>query len=78
MVLGSVRQKSAVFRFLAAHMRAQTGFGKAAGAVAMRDMFPKEMVKDVRGLVKKGLELKKGEKVALYKVIARGPGLIPV
>ena len=77
-VLGSARQKSAVFRFLAAHMRAQTSFGKAAGAVAMRDMFPKEMVNDVRGLLKKGLELKKREKIASYKVVARGPGLIPV
>ena len=44
----------------------------------MRDMFPKEMVNDVRGLLKKGLELKKGGKSASYKVIARGPGLIPV
>ena len=53
-----------MFRFLAALMRTQTGFGKAAGAVAMRDMFPKEMVKHVRGLLKKGLELKKGGKIA--------------
>ena len=44
----------------------------------MRDMFPKEMVNDVRGLLTKGLELKKREKIASYKVVARGPGLIPV
>ena len=65
-VLGSARKRSVVFRFLAAHMRAQTGFGKAAGAVAMRDMFPKEIINDVRGLLKKGLELKKGGKIASY------------
>ena len=59
-------------------MRAQTSFGKAAGAVAIRDMFPKEMVNDVKGLLKKGLELKKRGKIASYKVVARGPGLIPV
>ena len=47
-VLGSARKRSVVFRFLAAHMRAQTGFGKAAGAVAMQGMYPKEMVNDVR------------------------------
>ena len=59
------------------YLRTHTGLGKAPGAVAIRDMFHKEMVNNVRG-VKKGVELKKGWKIASDKLISEGSALIPV
>ena len=46
--------------------------------MAIRDCFPKELIPDSQRLVQKGLMLKKNGQVELFKVVARGPGVIPV
>ena len=77
-VLGSPRQKGVIFKSIAGHMRAETAIGKALKGVAIRDCFPKELIPDSQRLVQKGLMLKKNGQVELFKVVARGPGVIPV
>ena len=54
--------------------------GKALGGVAFRDCFPKELIPDSRRLVQQGKALKNNRQVELFKVkvVARGPGVIPV
>lgn len=77
-VLGSMRQKNVVFRTIAGHMRAKTAIGTMLRGVAIRDCFPKDLIPDAQRLVQRGLELKKNGQAALFKVVARGPGVIPV
>ncbi len=77
-VLGSPRQKGVIFKSIAGHMRAKTAIGKALKGVAIRDCFPKEFIPDAQRLIQKGLMLKKNGQVELFKVVARGPGVIPV
>jgi len=59
-------------------MRAKTSFGRLLKTVSVRDVFPKDKLNDVRILVQKGVALKKDGRVATFKVVARGPGVIPV
>ena len=77
-VLGSPRQKGVIFRTIAGNMRAETAIGKALKGVAIRDCFPKELIPDSQRLFQKGMMLKKNGQVELFKVVARGPGVIPV
>ena len=67
-----------VFRAIAGNMRAKTAIGKALKGLAIRDCFPKELIPDSQRLVQKGLMQKKNGQVELFKVVARGPGVIPV
>ena len=77
-VLGSARQKGVIFRAIAGHIKAKTAIGKALGGVAFRDCFPKELIPDSQRLVQQGKALKNNGQVELFKVVARGPGVIPV
>ena len=77
-VLGSARQKGVIFRAIAGHIKAKTAIGKALGGVAFRDCFPKELIPDSQRLVQQGKALKNNGQVEVFKVVARGPGVIPV
>ena len=77
-VLGSPRQKGVIFKSIAGHMKAKTAIGNAFKGVAIRDCFPKELIPDSQRLVQRGLALKRNGQVELFKVVARGPGVIPV
>ena len=77
-VLGSPRQKGVIFKSIAGHMKAKTAIGNAFKGVAIRDCFPKELIPDSQRLVQRGLALKRDGHVELFKVVARGPGVIPV
>ena len=59
-------------------MKAKTAIGNAFKGVAIRDCFPKELIPDSQRLVQRGLALKRNGQVELFKVVARGPGVIPV
>ena len=77
-VLGSARQKGVIFRAIAGHIKAKTAIGRALGGVAFRDCFPKELIPDSQRLVQQGKVLKNNGQVEVFKVVARGPGVIPV
>ena len=77
-VLGSPRQKGVIFRAVAGNMKAKTAIGNALKGVAIRDCFPKELIPDSQRLFQEGMMLKKNGQVELFKVVARGPGVIPV
>ena len=59
-------------------MKAKTAIGNALKGVAFRDCFPKELIPDSQRLFQEGMMLKKNGQVELFKVVARGPGVIPV
>ena len=59
-------------------MKANTAIGNALKGVAIRDCFPKELIPDSQRLFQKGMMLKKNGQVELFKVVARGLGVIPV
>ena len=67
-----------IFRAIAGHIKAKTAIGKALGGVAFRDCFPKELIPDSQRLVQQGKALKNNGQVEVFKVVARGPGVIPV
>ena len=46
--------------------------------MAIRDCFPKELIPNSQRQVQKGLMLKKNGQVELFKVVAKGQGVIPV
>jgi len=77
-VLGSKHQKGVVYRTIAGHMRGRTAFGQMLKTVSVRDAFPKEKIPDARRLVQRGMALKREGRVATFKVVARGTGVIPV
>ena len=77
-VLGYPHQKGVIFNSIAGHMKAKTVIGNAFKGVAIRDCFPKELIPDSQRLVQRGLALKRNGQVELFKVVARGPGVIPV
>jgi hypothetical protein len=77
-VLGSLRQKVTTFRILAAHMRTRMSCSTVRSRASMRDKFPRSQMGDVRRLVQRGLELKKGGRIASFKVCSRGTAAIPI
>ena len=82
MTFGSARQKTCFFRVLANKMRAAAdqanGGPTPLGGISCRDAFPKDKVNDAKALVEKGMSLKRSGKIAAFRVVARGPGCIPV
>ncbi len=81
MTFGSTRRKTCFFRVLANKMRAAGGQGgrpMPLGGISCRDAFPKDKVNDAKALVEKGMGLKRNGKIAAFRVVARGPGCIPV
>ncbi len=46
--------------------------------ISCRDAFPKDKVTEAKALVEKGMGLKRNGKIAAFRVVARGPGCIPV
>ena len=77
-VLGSARQKSTLFRCLAAHVRNGTRIGQELAKVSMRDYFPREKVNDAKVLIQRGAVLKRNGKIGSYRVVAKGDACIPV
>jgi hypothetical protein len=82
MTFGSARQKTCFFRVLANKMRAAAiqanGGPTPLGGISCRDAFPKDKVTEAKALVDKGMGLKRNGKIAAFRVVARGPGCIPV
>jgi hypothetical protein len=82
MTFGSARQKTCFFRVLANKMRvaaAQANGGPTPlGGISCRDAFPKDKVNDAKALVDKGMGLKRSGKIVAFRVVARGPGCLPV
>jgi hypothetical protein len=82
MTFGSARQKTCFFRVLANKMRATAnranGGPTPLGGISCRDAFPKDKVTEAKALVEKGMGLKRNGKIAAFRVVARGPGCIPV
>jgi hypothetical protein len=81
MTFGSARQKSCFFRVLANKMRtmeAVDGHPSPLGGISCRDAFPKNLIQPAKDLVGKGMTLKREAKITSFRVVARGPGCIPV
>jgi HD-GYP domain-containing protein (c-di-GMP phosphodiesterase class II) len=82
MTFGSARQKTCFFRVLANKMRVAAdqanGGPTPLGGISCRDAFPKDKVNDAKALVDKGMGLKRSGKIAAFRVVARGPGCLPV
>jgi hypothetical protein len=82
MTFGSARQKTCFFRVLANKMRVAAdqanGGPTPLGGISCRDAFPKDKVNDAKALVDKGMGLKRSGKIVAFRVVARGPGCLPV
>ncbi len=77
-VLGSSRQKSVVYRTIAAHVRNKTPIGQVIQQVSLRDVFPKHLIPEAQRLVQQGLAMKREGQIHSFKVSAVGAGVIPV
>ncbi len=77
-VLGSSRQKSVVYRTIAAHVRNKTPMGQVIQQVSLRDVFPKHLILEAQRLVQQGLGMKREGQIHSFKVSAVGAGVIPV
>ena len=71
-------QKTTFFKMLA--KRASLGGQEASKlkGISCRDAFPKKYVSDAKDLAQKGREMKIINKVAFFRVVARGSGCHPV
>ena len=77
-VLGSSRQKSVVYRTIAAHVRNRTPIGQVIQQVSLREVFPKNLIPEAQRLVQQGLGMKREGQIHSFKVSAVGAGVIPV
>jgi len=73
--LGSRAQKATFFKMLA--KKSSQGEPEVK-AISCRDAFPKQYLQQAKELAHKGGELKAGGRIAVFRVIARGDGCIPV
>jgi hypothetical protein len=82
MTFGSARQKTCFFRVLANKMRATAcqanGSQMPSGRISCRVAFPKDKVNVAMATVDKDMGLKRNGKMAIFRVVTRGPGCIPV
>ena len=71
---GSRSQKTTFFKILA---RRVSGDEKLRN-ISCRDAFPKKLVESAKEIAKKGGALKSAGTIAAFRVVARGPGCVPI
>ena len=71
---GSRSQKTTFFKILAKRV---SGDAKLRN-ISCRDAFPKKLVESAKEIAKKGGMLKNTGEIAAFRVVARGPGCVPI
>jgi hypothetical protein len=75
---GSTAQKATFYKIVAKNVKNGNFEGEKMKAISCRDAFPKKHINEAKRLVQKGHVLKRNGQADSFRVIAQGPGCIPV
>jgi hypothetical protein len=75
---GSIAQKATFYKIVAKNVKNGNFEGEKMKAISCRDAFPKKHINEAKRLVQKGHVLKRNGQANSFRVIAQGPGCIPV
>ena len=78
MTFGSIAQKATFYKVVAKNVKAGNFEGEKKKAISCRDALPKKYINEAKRLVQKGHVLKRNGQANSFRVVAQGPGCIPV
>ncbi len=75
---GSLAQKATFYKTVAKTVQGGHFEGEKMKSISCRDAFPKKYINEAKRLVQKGHVLKRNGQIKSFRVVAQGPGCIPI